>query len=218
MNAEAAIQVRKERAGARPAGEYPDGKRADGMRADARRNYQRLLTAATAAFTERGADTVSLEEIARRAGVGIGTLYRHFPTRHALLEAVYQDQVDGLDARASELMTAQSPGAALADWVTALVAFGKTKRSLTTALLEVLDKDSEPLSSCRTVLCNATDALLARAQAAGAARADVKGSDVIRLAHGVSMAADVGGDPGQADRMLALVLDGLLSTAARPAD
>lgn len=213
MYAEAAVQASKERPGARPASE-----RADGKRADARRNYQRLLAAAAAAFTERGADTVSLEEIARRAGVGIGTLYRHFPTRQALLEAVYRDQVDGLDARARELMTAQSPGAALADWVTALVAFGKTKRSLTTALLEVLDKDSEPLSSCRAVLCNATDALLARAQTAGAARADVKGTDVIRLAHGVSMAADVGGDPGQADRMLALVLDGLLSPAARPAE
>jgi AcrR family transcriptional regulator len=218
MNAKAAVQVTNQHAGRRLAGDCADGKRADGMRADARRNYQRLLAAAAAAFTERGADTVSLEEIARRAGVGIGTLYRHFPARQALLEAVYRDQVDGLDARASELMTAQSPGAALADWVTALVAFGKTKRSLTTALLEVLDKDSEPLSSCRTVLCNATDALLARAQAAGAARTDVQGTDVIRLAHGVSMAADMGGDPGQADRMLALVLAGLLRPAVRPAD
>jgi AcrR family transcriptional regulator len=214
MNADAAVQLTKDRAGARAGGESPDGTHAESMRADARRNYQRLLAAAAAAFAERGADTVSLEEIARRAGVGIGTLYRHFPTRQALLEAVYRDQVDGLDAQARELLTAESPGAALADWVTALVAFGKTKRSLTTALLEVLDKDAEPLSSCRTVLCNATDALLERAQRAGVARADVRGTDVIRLAHGVSMAADMGGDPGQAGRMLALVLDGLLSPTA----
>jgi AcrR family transcriptional regulator len=187
------------------------------MRADARRNYQRLLAAAGAAFAERGADDVSLEEIARRAGVGIGTLYRHFPTRQALLEAVYRDQVDALGARAAELIRAGSPGASLAEWVAALVGFGKAKRSLTTALLEVLDKDSELLSSCRTVLCHATDALLERAQQAGAARPDVRGTDVIRLAHGVSMAADMGQDPGQADRMLALVLDGLLGPQRRPA-
>lgn len=207
MNAEVAAQ----------AGTAAKAKRADGMRADARRNYQRLLAAAGAAFAERGADDVSLEEIARRAGVGIGTLYRHFPTRQALLEAVYRDQVDALDARAAELIRADSPAVALAEWVAALVTFGKAKRSLTTALLEVLDKDSELLSSCRDVLRGATDALLERAQQAGAARADVRGSDVIRLAHGVSMAADMGQDPGQAGRMLALILDGLLSPAARPA-
>src|SRR6516162_4774667 len=109
------------------------------MRADAQRNYARLLDAASAAFLEHGADDVSLEEIARRAGVGIGTLYRHFPTRQALLEAVYRDQVDALGARAAELAQSDSPAAALAEWVTALVTFGKAKRSLTTALLEVLD-------------------------------------------------------------------------------
>ena len=209
MNAEAAKRM--------GAGTAVKAKRADGMRADARRNYQRLLAAAGAAFAERGADDVSLEEIARRAGVGIGTLYRHFPTRQALLEAVYRDQVDALDARAAELIQADSPAPALAEWVAALVTFGKAKRSLTTALLEVLDKDSELLSSCRDVLCGATDALLERAQQAGAVRADVRGSDVIRLAHGVSMAADIGQDPGQVGRMLALILDGLLSPAARPA-
>jgi AcrR family transcriptional regulator len=187
--------------------------RGDGMRADARRNYDRLLAAAGAAFAERGADDVSLEEIARRAGVGIGTLYRHFPTRQALLEAVYRDQVDALGARAGELINADSPAAALAEWVAAIVGFGKAKRSLTTALLENLDKDSELLSSCRDILRGATDALLERAQRAGVARADVQGTDVIRLAQGVSMAADMGQEPGQADRMLALVVDGLLSVS-----
>src|SRR5262244_1511864 len=87
------------------------------MRADARRNYERLLAEAAAAFAERGADDVSLEEIARRACVGIGTLYRHFPTRQALLEAVYRDQVELLSARADELLQAESPGYALADWL-----------------------------------------------------------------------------------------------------
>src|SRR5260370_41542128 len=96
----------------------PDG----AMRADARRNYERLLAAALAAFAERGADDVSLEEIARRAGVGIGTLYRHFPTRPALLEAVYRDQVEALGTLAGQLLTAESPGAAIREWVPALVA------------------------------------------------------------------------------------------------
>lgn len=210
MDAEAAAQART--GSAPPAAP----RRADGMRADARRNYERLLTAAGATFAERGADDASLEEIARRAGVGIGTLYRHFPTRQALLEAVYRDQVDALGARAAELGTADSPGAALAEWVRAIVVFSKAKRSLTIALLEVLDKDSELLSASRTVLCDATDALLERAQQAGVARADVRGTDVLRLAHGLSMAADIGSDPGQADRMLALVLDGLIRPAASP--
>src|SRR5216683_1164509 len=104
-------------------------RRADrGMRADARRNYERLLSAAAAAFATRGADDVSLEEIARRAGVGIGTLYRHFPTRQALLEAVYRDQVEALRARADELAEAESPGDALAEWLRAMVKFSSTKR------------------------------------------------------------------------------------------
>jgi len=183
-------------------------KAADGMRADARRNYQRLLAAAAAAFAERGADDVSLEEIARRAGVGIGTLYRHFPTRQALLEAVYHDQVDALEVLVAELLQSDSPGAALAEWLAALMAFGKAKRSLTAAML-----DSELLSSCKAMLHAATDTLLARAQQAGAVRADVQGTDVIRLTHAVSLAADMGQDPGQAERMLALVLGGVLNPA-----
>jgi AcrR family transcriptional regulator len=183
-------------------------KAADGMRADARRNYQRLLAAAGTAFAERGADDVSLEEIARRAGVGIGTLYRHFPTRQALLEAVYRDQVDALEVLVAKLLQSDSPGAALAEWLAALMAFGKAKRSMTTAML-----DSELLSSCKQMLHGATDELFARAQQAGAVRADVQGTDVMRLTHAVSLAADMGQDPGQADRMLALVLAGVLNPA-----
>src|SRR6266567_3379071 len=112
------------------------------MRADARRNYERLLKGALEAFGEQGADTASLEEIARRAGVGIGTLYRHFPTRQALLEAVYRDQVDALGIRAAELMRTDPPGTALAQWLEALVTFGRTKRRLTSALLTTHSKDS----------------------------------------------------------------------------
>src|SRR5260370_38197368 len=140
------------------------------MRADAQRNYERLLSAAMAAFTEHGADEMSLEEIARRAGVGIGTLYRHFPTRQALLEAVYRDQVDALRARAGELVGSDAPGEALAAWLRALGAFSSTKHSLTSPLAATLGKNSDLLSSCSTVLCDAAAPPLNRAQTAGAVR------------------------------------------------
>ena len=180
------------------------------MRADAQRNYERLLSAAMAAFTEHGADDASLEEIARRACVGIGTLYRHFPTRQALLEAVYRDQVEALRARAADLAESDAPGEALAAWLRALVAFSSTKRSLTSALLDTLGKDSDLLSSCSMVICDSADTLLKRAQHAGAVRADADARDLIRLVHAVSIATQhMPTDPGQSDRLLQLVLDGL---------
>jgi AcrR family transcriptional regulator len=184
-------------------------------RADARRNYDRLLSAAAAAFAEHGADDVSLEEIARRAGVGIGTLYRHFPARQALLEAVYKDQVDGLDALAAKLITSERPGAALAEWLRAFLAFGRTKRSLSSALIATLGKQSELLSACSVILRSRTEELLERAQEAGEARADVKAADILRLSHGLIMATEAApADAGQSERMIALVIDGLLSPGA----
>jgi AcrR family transcriptional regulator len=181
-------------------------------RADARRNYERLLAAAMAAFAEHGADDVSLEEIARRAGVGIGTLYRHFPARQALLEAVYRDQVDGLDALAGKLLTAESPGAALAEWLRAFVAFGRTKRSLSSALVSTLGKDAEFLSACSMTLRTRTEELLRRAQLAGEARPGVQAGDILRLTHGLIMATDAApSDPDQTDRLLALIIGGLLA-------
>jgi AcrR family transcriptional regulator len=186
------------------------------LRADARRNYERLLTAAAAAFAEHGADDTSLEEIARRAGVGIGTLYRHFPTRQVLLEAVYRDQVDAVRARAQELLASEAPGEALADWLRVLVAFSSTKRSLTSALLASFGKDSELLSSCSAVICGAAETLLARAQEAGVVRADADARDLIRLVHAVNIAAGSGpADPGQSDRLLGLILDGLRPQPSR---
>jgi AcrR family transcriptional regulator len=179
-------------------------------RADARRNYDRLLAAAAEAFAEHGADDVSLEEIARRAEVGIGTLYRHFPSRQSLLEAVYADQVEGLELLASKLMTAESPKEGLAEWLRAMVMFGRTKRSLSAALVAMIGKDSELLSSCGAALRASAGALLERAQQTGEVRADVQGADVLRLTHGLILAADwSAGDTSQTDRMLALVMDGL---------
>jgi AcrR family transcriptional regulator len=180
------------------------------MRADAKRNYERLLSAAVAAFAEHGADDVSLEEIARRASVGIGTLYRHFPTRQALLEAVYRDQVEALRARADELAASRSPREALAEWLRALASFSATKHNLTSALLATLGKDSDLLSLCSKVICDSAATLLSTAKQAGAVRADADAMDLIRLVHAVNIATQrAPTDPGQADRLLGLVLDGL---------
>jgi AcrR family transcriptional regulator len=179
------------------------------MRADAQRNYARLLAAASAAFVEHGADDVSLEEIARRAGVGIGTLYRHFPTRQALLEAVYRDQVDLLSARAEELRHAESPVAALGEWMRAMLRFSSTKRSMTSALLATFGTDSELMATCKQVIRASVQELIARGQQAGQVRPDADASDLIRLVHAVTIATEMAPDPGQADRMLELILDGL---------
>jgi AcrR family transcriptional regulator len=185
-------------------------------RADARRNYERLLAAAAAAFAEHGADDVSLEEIARRAGVGIGTLYRHFPARQALLEAVYKDQVDALDVLGAKLLTAESPGAALADWMRAFVAFGRTKRSLSSALVETIGKNSELMSSCSMILRSRTDELLSRAQEADEARTEVQTADIFRLSHGLIMATEnAPSDPDQPERLLSLVIDSVLASPRR---
>jgi AcrR family transcriptional regulator len=187
-------------------------------RADARRNYELLIAAATEAFAERGADDVSLEEIARRAGVGIGTLYRHFPARQALLEAVYKDQVDGLEVLAGKLLVRESPGEALAEWMRAFAAFGRTKRSLSAALMATLGKDSELLSACSMTLRGCTEALVARAKESGVVRPDVQSSDLLRLTHALIMAAEApGGDPAQADRMVSLLMSGLLVPPASAA-
>ena len=180
-------------------------------RADARRNYELLIAAATQAFAEHGADDVSLEEIARRAGVGIGTLYRHFPARQNLLEAVYKDQVDGLEVLAGKLITAESPGAALGEWLRAFAAFGRTKRSLSAAIVATIGKDSALITECSRILRSSTDALLTRAQEAGEVNPDVKGMDLMRLTHGLIVATEApGSDPGQADRMVEMILGGLL--------
>ena len=200
--------------GARPA--QPGA--AKGMRADALRNYQKLLAAAADAFTEHGADDVSLEEIARRAGVGIGTLYRHFPTRQALLEAVYRDQVEALRARADELMATKPPAEALATWLRDLIEFGRTKRMLTTALLSTHNKDSELMSSGSAIVRGAAIDVVGHAQEAGVVRADADPADLMRLVHAISMTTEWAGDDiEQADRLLALVLDGLRTKpAGRP--
>ncbi len=184
------------------------------MRADARRNRQRLIEAALAAFAEHGADDASLDEIARRAGVGIGTLYRHFPTRQALLEAVYRSQVEALCARAQENPGPGGEGSAteaLARWLEALVSFASTKRNLTISMMSSLGgKNAEVVSSCSAMIREAVVPLLERAQQAGEIRPDVDVADLLKLSHAISVACEYpSAHPDQAQRLLSVMLDGL---------
>jgi AcrR family transcriptional regulator len=184
------------------------------MRADARRNRQRLIEAALAAFAEHGADDASLDEIARRAGVGIGTLYRHFPTRQALLEAVYRSQVEALCARAQDFSAQAGDVAAtdaLARWLEALVAFAATKRNLTISMMSSLGgKNSAVVSSCSAMVREAVVPLLARAQQAGEIRPDVDVSDLLKMSHAISVACEYpSSHSDQAQRLLTVMLDGL---------
>jgi AcrR family transcriptional regulator len=179
------------------------------MRADARRNYERLLAAAEQAFTEYGADA-SLDEIARRAGVGSGTLYRHFPTRDALLEAVFGDSVERLCASADELAATLPAQEALVAWLLALVRHTTTFHGLASTLMACSTDESSPLyRSCHSISATMT-ALLDRAKAAGAVREDLAPGDLGALVHGIAMATEAApGDPSFPERMLGLTLDGL---------
>src|SRR5689334_19901348 len=131
-------------------------------RADARRNYERVLAAAREAFAE-GGESTALEEIARRAGVGIGTLYRHFPSRQALLEALYVNEVQEVTRSATELEDAD-PWNALSVWFERLISYLATKRALAHELLDYLDQDAELFTQCRFALFAAGEPLLKRAQ------------------------------------------------------
>ncbi len=179
------------------------------MRADARRNRERLLIAARSAFAEHGADA-PLDDIARRAGVGIGTLYRHFPTRLELQEAVFRDQVQAVCAGATDLLNSHEPGEALALWLRSLTGYIATKRGLSSALMTALGRDSELVSSCSAQMKAAGKDLLVRAQEAGAVRQEADIADLLRLVHAVVLATEQApSDDGQRDRLLSFVLDGL---------
>jgi AcrR family transcriptional regulator len=195
-------------AGAGKAAPVPLAADADGqkMRADARRSRARLLEAATSAFAENGADA-PLDDIARRAGVGIGTLYRHFPTRVDLQAAVFHSQVKSVCDTADELLISVTPEAAFAGWLRAMAGYLATKRGLSGALIAAIGKDSELISSCWVAMRDTADRLLLRAQEAGVLRDDITSQDVLRLVHGIAMATEHA--PQDTDRLLSLMLDGL---------
>jgi AcrR family transcriptional regulator len=175
------------------------------MRADARRNYEKVIAAARDAFAAGGSAT-SLEEIARRAGVGIGTLYRHFPNRQALLEAVYAEEVESLCRSAGDVADL-APWDALVAWLRRFVGYMATKQALAAELLDYMDRDSPLFQTCRTAMYSAGEPLLQRAQEAGVARRDVNLPDVIQMVAGIAKIQT--GDPEQVNRILDIALDGL---------
>jgi AcrR family transcriptional regulator len=174
-------------------------------RADAVRNHRKLIAAAREAFAEGGTST-SLEEIARRAEVGIGTLYRNFPTRQALLEAVYVEEVEGL-CRSADDLGDRPPWEALVDWLHRFVGYMATKQALAQELLAYVDRDADVFQGCRTQLYAAGEPLLARAQEAGAVRPDANLVEIIQMVGGIAKIQ--GGEPEQIEHILDIALDGL---------
>ncbi|MGW0880669.1 TetR/AcrR family transcriptional regulator [Streptomyces sp. NPDC002671] len=180
------------------------------MRADARRNYERLLKVAFEAFAEHG-ENASLDDIAKRAGVGSGTLYRHFPTRQALLEAAYVDRIEEIAARADELAEELPPGEALTEWLYELGVATIQLRGLKTLLgAAVTDGSSVALTACGTAVKGAAARLVEAAQAEGVLRDDLEPVEVLRLAHGVASASELADGQGRhIRRYLTLLTEGL---------
>jgi AcrR family transcriptional regulator len=174
-------------------------------RADARRNYERVLSAAREAFAE-GGESTSLEEIARRAGVGIGTLYRHFPSRQALLEALYLDEVEEVCRSATELEAADS-WEALNTWFERFITYLSTKRALADELFEYIDRSAPLFQTCKASLFAAGEPLLQRAQEAGVVRPDVNFDEVMQMAMGIGKIPT--GDRKQTEHILRVAFDGL---------
>jgi AcrR family transcriptional regulator len=175
-------------------------------RADARRNYEKLLAAAREEFAQNG-EATSLEEIARRAGVGIGTLYRNFPNRQALLEALYVGEVEEICRVAAELADDGDPWEALSSWFARFIGYIATKQALIGELSNYLEKDAPLFTDCRTMLFAAGEPLLKRAQDSGAVRPDVNIGDVIQMVVGIAKIPN--SDPGQAEHIVQVALDGL---------
>ncbi|MGI5133690.1 MULTISPECIES: TetR/AcrR family transcriptional regulator [unclassified Streptomyces] len=182
------------------------------MRADARKNHDHLLAVAGSAITEQGVD-VSLRDIARRAGVGLATLLRHFPTREALLDALLRTSFDELTARAGELETSNSPEDALVSWLRDFVACAHEYRgvvALMTAAIE--DTESALHSSCVTMRAAGTR-LLARAQAEGMARTDIDGTDLFALAGSLAWLSDQPSLAPRADHLFDVVVSAIVTSA-----
>ena len=173
-------------------------------RADARRNHDLVLAAAREAFAA-GGESTALEQIARRAGVGIGTLYRHFPNRQALLEALYVKEVEEVCRSAVELDDAD-PWQALTDWFQRLIGYLATKRALAHELMNYLDEDAILFKECRTGLYAAGEPPLKRSQDAGVVRPDVEFSQVMQMVVGISK---IPTEARQIEHILRIALDGL---------
>jgi AcrR family transcriptional regulator len=178
------------------------------QRADACRNRDRLLEVASVAFAAKGVEA-SLEWIAKEAGVGIGTLYRHYPTRDALVEAVYRHNVDLLCEGADELRASLPPDEALAEWMQRFVAYVATKKGLATYLKSVVSEESDLFATTHDRVRQTIGVLVDAAAASGMIRSGVEGMELLRALSGVCMMTDQPGGPEQGAKVATLLMDGL---------
>ncbi|MDQ6850999.1 MAG: TetR/AcrR family transcriptional regulator [Actinomycetota bacterium] len=188
--------------------EVADERRTRAPRADAARNHETLLAAASEAYGEKGVDA-SLEDIARRAGVGIGTLYRHFPTRDALNEAVYRREVEALCDGVDRRLEMHEPVDALSSWMREFAVYVAKKRGMAMALKSALGPDSELFTESHRRIQAAITTLVTRAADSGAIRDDVDPGDLLRAMGGICMATDSPGWSERTGRLVDLLIDGL---------
>jgi len=176
------------------------------MRADARRNYERLVVAAREVFAQEGGGA-SMEAIARRAGVGVGTLYRHFPNRIDLVEAVYRTDVDNLVHTAEQVSADLDPWPAAVAFLEAFVRYAQGKRTFLNELREAFDKNPDLRVAMLDRVRQAMELIVAKAQQAGVMRTDLDGSDLMQLVGPMCTNATLSED--QSMRLLRTILDGL---------
>jgi AcrR family transcriptional regulator len=181
-------------------------------RADARRNYERLVAAAREVFAVEGGEA-PMEAIAREAGVGVGTLYRHFPRRIDLVEAVYREDVDEVVRTAEQAVANLEPWPAVAEFLKAFVEYGRRKRRFLNELREAADKNPDLQLGSRQRLEAAMSLVIERAQGAGVVRADIDGADLMQLIGATCTSPTL--SEVQTDRLLPMILDGLRTPAPR---
>ncbi len=184
------------------------------MRADARRNRELLVAAAHDVFASQGAGA-SMEAIAKEAGVGVGTLYRHFPNRLDLVEAVYQTDVEELWETAQRVVAELEPWPAVEAFFVAFRRYAQTKQALMAELHQAFEKNPDMRSRARGLIESSFDLVIDRAKTAGVVRGDVTGSDLMQLVSPVCTNTSI--EPDQAARLLSMVLDGMRADAARTA-
>ncbi len=180
------------------------------MRADAKKNYDHLLSVARAAVLKEGAGA-SLRDIARRTGVGLGTLYRHFPTREALLDALLRARFDELTARAGKLESSNSTGEALIEWLRETVAVAQEYRGVTAPMMAAIEDPNSALHASCVAMRAAGTRLLARAQADGAARNDIDGVDLFGLIGALAWIGDQPTLTPRVDHLFGIIASAILT-------
>jgi AcrR family transcriptional regulator len=181
----------------------------ESVRSDARRNREKLLEVATAAFAAADGRPVSLESIARDAGVGIGTLYRHFPNREALVEAIYRTELGEVAAAAERLLKRHPPKMALRRWMDRYASFVAAKRGMAESLHAMFDSGAMQPSQTRDSIVGAVDLLLRAGGDDGSLRSDVQADDVVSSLIGIFLAS---GSPEQTGRLLDLLVAGVATS------